>query len=77
MTDCDIFISYIGFFSSSGDFDWKQSSTKYVVHFIDKGEGVFEKGGKKYRVGAGGTFAFIPGEFRVVSSKVEIEFWSL
>ncbi len=58
----NVFISYIGFFKSSGDFHWEQTSPMYAVHAIQKGCGVFERGGRKYLVKAGESFTFFPGD---------------
>ncbi|MEI6421209.1 MAG: AraC family transcriptional regulator [Lentisphaerota bacterium] len=58
----DIFISYIGFFESSGDFHWEQTSPMFCIHAIQKGTGIFRRNGKKYEVKAGETFTFFPGD---------------
>ncbi|HBC89142.1 MAG TPA: hypothetical protein DCZ94_19560 [Lentisphaeria bacterium] len=57
-----IFISYIGFFKSSGDFHWDQVSPMFAIHVVLKGRGVFQRDGRKYVVGAGETFTFFPGD---------------
>ncbi len=58
----DIFISYIGFFESSGDFHWEQSSPMFCIHSVQKGKGIFKRNGKKHEVKAGETFTFFPGD---------------
>ena len=58
----DIFISYLGFFESSGDFHWEQTSPMFCIHSIQKGKGIFNRNGKKYEVKAGETFTFFPGD---------------
>lgn len=57
-----IFISYIGFFKSSGDFYWEQTSPMFAVHVVQKGRGIFRRNGRKYEVNAGDTFTFFPGD---------------
>jgi AraC-like DNA-binding protein len=61
-TGWDIFIEYIGFFESSGDFNWEQTSPMFCIHVIQKGKGVFRRNGRKYEVNAGETFTFFPGD---------------
>lgn len=58
----DIFISYIGFFESSGDFQWEQTSPMFCIHSIQKGKGIFKRNGRKYEVKAGEIFTFFPGD---------------
>ncbi|HPN84767.1 MAG TPA: AraC family transcriptional regulator [Victivallales bacterium] len=60
--DWDVFISYIGFFYSSGDFRWEQKSPMYCVHAVQKGKGVFKRGRQKFIVGPGEAFTFFPGD---------------
>ncbi|HCE43533.1 MAG TPA: hypothetical protein DET40_08295 [Lentisphaeria bacterium] len=57
-----VFISYIGFFKSSGDFHWEQASPMYSVHFVLKGRGIFQRNGRKYEVKAGDAYTFFPGD---------------
>ena len=57
-----VFISYIGFFKSSGDFHWEQASPMFAVHVVQKGSGIFQRNGRKYEVKAGDAFTFFPGD---------------
>lgn len=58
----DIFISYIGFFESTGDFRWAQISPMFCIHSVQKGKGIFKRNERKYEVKAGELFTFFPGD---------------
>ena len=39
-----------------------QIRNEYIIHYVDKGKGYFESGGKTYTVRAGDIFVIYPGE---------------
>ncbi len=55
-----LFVSYIGFFESAGDFLWEQISPSYTLHLIRAGRGIFSFDGVDCEAVAGDVVMFQP-----------------
>ncbi len=57
----DLATAVLGRFASRGGFDLYQTPSNVSLHFVHAGEGFLEVGGRRWDVGPGSVFTFVPG----------------
>jgi AraC-like DNA-binding protein len=58
----ELFVSTIGWFKSSGDFNWHNIPKQVTVHFIIDGSGIMIRNGIEYQVSQGDWCSFWPDD---------------